>query len=447
LSKAIKCFGILLNIFSSIGNNSQALKVLVLLQKLNVLMTVHSYRKENFGYILAFANGKIGLYKKEVAKVLKKKDISEKTCQPYKLKFLTVENNFYLKSPLIVWIELTRQCNLKCKHCFVSGGKSLKNELTTDKIYDLLDQLKMLNVFCVVFSGGEPLLNQNFLSIIQYANKLNFVTSLVTNGTLLTEEIIKKLPEKNFRLTISIDGIKSHSRLRGEVKTNSLLNKLLILKKFNVSCNVSTTITAENIFELEELFLWLIKKEISFRTIPFAPLGQGAINEQLQLRNKHVDLAARLWQMEIKFEHIMRSKMGLTFSSFYDFALNLVYMTRRCKGGKSVCYITSNGTVYPCTTCVGVDLFQVGNIQHSPFKKIWNNSFTGFRNITWDDFEECNQCLFSKETYFCTNRCPPLAKKYKNNIFACAATPFDTASLKLRTGLLERMEIYNEGKP
>jgi len=52
------------------------------------------------------------------------------------------------------------------------------------EIYNILDQLKKLNVFCIVFSGGEPLLNKNILPIIHYASKLNFIITLVTNGTL-----------------------------------------------------------------------------------------------------------------------------------------------------------------------------------------------------------------------------------------------------------------------
>ena len=402
-------------------------------------MNIHAYSEEDFGCLVAFTNGKVGLYDETVLDFLKH-DASHEECQPYKLKKLVISDNFHLKSPLITWLELTRRCNLECKHCFAGGGQPAENELSTAELVNLLDNLRAKNTFSLVFSGGEPLLHNDFLSIFNYARKLKFVITLVTNGVLLTEDIIKQLPTDNFRLTISIDGFSEHSRLRGNVETKPLLDKLLLLKKYNIPCNVSSTMTADNIFELEELFTWLIKHEITFRTIPFSPLGRGASHSYLQLGSEHVVVAAKLWEMEIKHEKLMRSKVGLTFSTFYDFALNLVYMARRCKGGRSVAYIKSTGDVYPCTTCVGANMFAVGNIRELSFEEIWERSFDEFRKITWEDYEVCKECLLSSPEYFCTNRCPPLAKIHKDDMFSCGSTLYDRASLKLRTDLLQVMD-------
>lgn len=402
-------------------------------------MCVYSYSEESFGYLIAFKSGKIGLYDKEVINLIRDNAAYE-NYMPYKLKKIRIGKKFYLNSPLIIWLEITRRCNLECKHCFVEGGEARENELSIKDIYNLLDEFRRKNVFCLVITGGEPLLHEEILSIVQYAKKLNIIVALVTNGVLLTEEIIKQLPTDNFRLTISIDGLQSHSKLRGGIKAEKLLNKLLILKRYRVPCNVSITMNRENLIELEQLFLWLIKKEIPFHTIPFTPIGRGASYKYLQLKEEDVQFAAKLWQIEFKHDQEMSKKIGLTFSTFYDYALNLVYMTRQCKGGKYLAYITSNGDVYPCTTCAGTKMFSAGNIRQLPFSTIWDYSFEDFRKITWDNYKVCNWCSLSSSEYVCTNRCPPLSKLYNGSIFACGATPYDRNSLALRTKMLNALK-------
>ena len=56
----------------------------------------------------------------------------------------------------IVEIELTNDCNLKCKHCYVD--KSNFMEMSSDHVFELINELNKLMVHRIVFTGGEPLL-------------------------------------------------------------------------------------------------------------------------------------------------------------------------------------------------------------------------------------------------------------------------------------------------
>lgn len=399
-------------------------------------MCVHSYSKEEFGYLIAFKNGKIGLFTNESIAVLSNGGAYDDYL-PYKLKTIRIDNDFHLRSPLIVWMEVTRTCDIACKHCFTDSGKALKDEFTTKEVFILLDELKKKNVFCLVFTGGEPLMRKDFLEILTYAHALNFIISVVTNGSFLSEELIKELPRTHLRVTLSLDGL--HAKKTDFLQQRAfILEKLLLLKKYNIPCHVSATMTRGNLQELEDTISMLIEKETTFRVIPFVPIGRGALNKELQLTVKDMVQAAKLWHMESILENKLSKQMGLTFSAFFDYAFNLVYMAKACKGGRFLAYIAANGDVYPCTTCVGTTMVPAGNVRASSFDEIWEESFKEFRKLTlWENFKVCDKCAFSAPEYFCTNRCPPLAKVYNGHQFACGATPYDKASLVYRTKLLK----------
>ena len=64
-------------------------------------------------------------------------------------------------SPILIALNLTKRCNLKCDHCYLdattkAGGGS--DELTTEECYRLIDQIAEVNKGCLlVITGGEPL--------------------------------------------------------------------------------------------------------------------------------------------------------------------------------------------------------------------------------------------------------------------------------------------------
>src|SRR5262249_49203329 len=128
-------------------------------------------RKEQFGYTLAFASGTIGFYKPS-AGVLLLRGTTEQELETHRLTELTVGDTFHLAGPLIAWIEITRACNLPCKHCYINAGKARRHELSTDEVKRLLDDLKAHGVFCVVFLGGEPFIRPDFLELVRYAHEL-----------------------------------------------------------------------------------------------------------------------------------------------------------------------------------------------------------------------------------------------------------------------------------
>jgi sulfatase maturation enzyme AslB (radical SAM superfamily) len=93
---------------------------------------------------------------------------------------------------LIVW-NFTKQCNLKCKHCYENAGpKPAPDELTTEEAKHAIDEFANAGVVALSFSGGEPLARKDFLEVAKYAAEKEFYVSAASNGILITEKVAQK---------------------------------------------------------------------------------------------------------------------------------------------------------------------------------------------------------------------------------------------------------------
>lgn len=114
--------------------------------------------------------------------------------------------------PVVVW-NCTRQCNLSCVHCYASAIKHKSSEeMDTRAGKTFIHDLAEFGVPVVLFSGGEPLLRQDFFELADYARQQGLRVALSTNGTLITKEAAERLKNIGFaEVGISLDGIGSNN--------------------------------------------------------------------------------------------------------------------------------------------------------------------------------------------------------------------------------------------
>jgi len=121
------------------------------------------------------------------------------------------------RRPVVVW-NLTRRCNSKCTYCDSSpDAREFPGELNWVESRNVIDNLAAFGVPALLLSGGEPLMHPLFFYIAGYARERGLRLMLSTNGTLITEEVAKKLQAIGFaHVAISLDGIgETHDRSRG----------------------------------------------------------------------------------------------------------------------------------------------------------------------------------------------------------------------------------------
>jgi len=116
---------------------------------------------------------------------------------------VSVERAFYAKIRRIglIHLELTERCNNNCRHCYINrpheDPKAIKKELSTNAVKKYLAEFASFGWFVVRFTGGEPLLRDDFEELYISARELGFKVVLSTNATLITERLaglFKRMP-------------------------------------------------------------------------------------------------------------------------------------------------------------------------------------------------------------------------------------------------------------
>jgi Fe-coproporphyrin III synthase len=121
------------------------------------------------------------------------------------------------KRPVVVW-NVTRRCNLHCRHCYAAAqDRPHPEELTPAEGRALVDELARSGVPALIFSGGDPLLRPDLAQLVERTAGHGIHPAVSTNGTLLDAPTARRLLEAGAGYVgVSIDGIGSvHDRFRG----------------------------------------------------------------------------------------------------------------------------------------------------------------------------------------------------------------------------------------
>lgn len=113
--------------------------------------------------------------------------------------------------PLACQWEITCRCNLRCIMCYTdcfNRPEQVRNELATEEILRIMDELAEAGCLELALTGGEPFARPDFFEIYEHAKTRGFLVTLLTNGTLITEEIADRLASlPPHRIEISLHGI------------------------------------------------------------------------------------------------------------------------------------------------------------------------------------------------------------------------------------------------
>ncbi len=291
----------------------------------------------------------------------------------------------------VVFIELTKKCNLRCKHCYVpdcndSIGYMDTEQMTFANISRLISQVDELGVMELQLTGGEPFILPYALDIIREAQNRLIPCSIFTNGTLMTEDIFRYISGNNYGLIfyVSLDGYqKTHDDFRRShgafQKTTKTIRRLI---QMDCDVRVNTSIGRHNIAEMSQ-FIQFIKNEfgVLHRLVTVEPIGRADAKMTITAQ-EFADL-------------LQEDRNSLEFLDSHDSISD--WATPACGIGSSMLFIDAYGNVSFCPTLTQKENlnFLVGNINQFSLKNIWEESpvFTKFRGIQCN---AVNQCQFKE---------------------------------------------------
>lgn len=151
-------------------------------------------------------------------------------------------------------LQITNQCNLRCRHCYIDGAGSA--ELGLKQIRRVLGEFQEMQGLRVLVTGGEPLLHSDFEAINDLLPGFFLRTVLFTNGLLLTGSVLDTLNVDEIQ--ISVDGLEEgHDALRGAGTFARAIAAVRAARERGFEVSVSTMVHAKNLNDfdaMEELF-------------------------------------------------------------------------------------------------------------------------------------------------------------------------------------------------
>ncbi len=292
-------------------------------------------------------------------------------------------------------IELTSRCNERCVHCYIPHDLKLY-DITDEMYYSTLEQLSKMNVLSVTLSGGEPMMHPHFLEFLKAAKKYDFYVNILSNLTLLNDEIVEAMKDGNVSsVQVSLYSmIPEHHDAITKVKGSFEKTKNAILKLIenDLPLHVSCPTMKGNKDDFQDVLAWCHEHKIRAQT---DYIMMAEFNHETE------NLANRLSVEEAGnvIKSIMEGdedyQQSILADDFVERCNNAQFNPERrlCGVGVSSCCMVANGNVYPCA---GWQEMVLGSLATDTLQNIWDNSekIQWLRGLKMKDLGggECCKC-------------------------------------------------------
>lgn len=323
-------------------------------------------------------------------------------------------------------IAITGRCNLSCRYCYYADDMAARSDLPTERWLSFFDELGRLAVLRVYITGGEPLCRPDLFELIDgiVANRMRY--SLLTNGTLITENVLSQFEtgKRRIRLDqvqVSIDG--SCAEIHDKSRPNSFERAsrgLRLLVEAGFPTTVRVTVNRHNVDDLEEI-AHLLLGEIGIRSFSTNEAFPCGIMER-QAESIMLTPPQRLRAMETLVRLAELNEGRVTAAAgplalareFRRIEEGLAAGRSGIPGRGTLCACNAvfsklsvhpDGTIVPCQI---LGTLRLGSIGVDDLERIWleHPTMKELRlrhNIPLQTLETCRDCAYQG---FCTGGCP-----------------------------------------
>lgn len=316
-----------------------------------------------------------------------------------------------------VW-EITTACNLHCIHCHTSSGEPGADELTTEEAKHLLDELTRIKQFrMMAFTGGEPLLRQDFFELLAHSNTLGFTNTIATNATLVDDSVAQKLHRHGVVIAaVSLDGFDAttHDTVRGLPGSfEAAMRGMHALRRAGILLHINITAMEYNMSQIEQLITLVDELGTGILLMyQLVPVGRGRdVREAALDVNTNKQLIQFMARAQRDIRAIVEPVAGPQYWPYLlqrahinkGLALRLAELVfHGCAAGRGFIYIKPNGEVWPCPF---VEV-SCGNVREMPFQTIWNTSpvLQSLRAREKNLKGQCGECEYRRLCGGCRGR-------------------------------------------
>lgn len=326
----------------------------------------------------------------------------------------------------LLW-SITGNCNLKCRHYYISSGENHYGEISFEECRKVVKQMADANVYSVALTGGEPLVRKDFWKIVDLLIENNIrIHEIFTNGMLINENFLDQLEKRRIvplDFALSYDGVNCHDWLRGvKGSEEKAINAIRLLKSRGYKVVVSMSIHMGNIDSLIETYELMKKLKVDFwKAVPIIDTGSWKKQKEKSIDIKYIfDKYLELIKLYIKDNKPFDLGLGGFFQAksgddhietpFFNDCSECEKCTQPlCESIKLFPYLLPNGQVLPCISMSGSSMESIApNILYenqSLEKALSESPVEHYTQNTYKDLfsnnKECNECGYKYKCSGC----------------------------------------------
>ncbi|MBN2535920.1 MAG: radical SAM protein [Spirochaetales bacterium] len=321
-----------------------------------------------------------------------------------------------LSAPSKVYFEITRKCNLLCKHCYNRSRINFPGEIKKEILFAIIDELELYGTFEIRLTGGEPTLHPDFFEILDYLTDRDFFISLGTNG-VWDDELIQRIISSDIKtVIISLDGpVEFNDRVRGKGTYAAVTRTIDQLKrKGKMNLKMNSVLCKENLHYIDEIID--LSGQLGFDGLNIAPLrtaGRAEVLHHLSPLDSSdmYSIVSRITEQ--------RRKKKIKIQTYFDILKSpdpvnkfpsSILNNKSCAAGIEVAAVSPFGEIYGCVVSPantmsdnnGKKLFVAGNINEGRFIDVWLDSsrWKAYRDLALNKSTECLHCDYYSVTCF-----------------------------------------------
>lgn len=312
---------------------------------------------------------------------------------------------------LDVWLHLTDICNLRCSYCYLphnpirmseDTGRSCLNAVFRSAIQHKMRRVKLK------FAGGEPLISSGLIfNLWNYGQELANETGIIldgvvlTNGYLLTKNLIVQLKKAGIRLMVSLDGISSsHDAQRhlanGEGTVERILKNIETAIDNGVRPEISVTVTNQNAQDIAATVEWILQRDLNFNLNFYRENDYSKDHDELRLEEEKIIAGMMGGYRTIENLLPMHSFIG----GLLDRTNSGAAHHKTCGVGQDYLVFGPQGMVSKCQ--MTLDEHITDATVDDPLALVRSDGL-GIINLSVDEKIGCRDCNWK---YWCTGGCP-----------------------------------------
>ncbi len=312
---------------------------------------------------------------------------------------------------LSAWLHLTDRCNLRCSYCYLPHVREDMSSETGRAAIDAIFRSAVANGFKQVklkYAGGEPLLRFTLVEELHvYAqqlaeqNEIELEGVVLSNGTLLTAEIIGTLKSLGLRLMISLDGLgQYHDSHRpyagGRGSFTDAADAVDLALSNDLSPTISVTVSSRTAAGLPEVMAWILSRDIPFSLNFYRENELSASHKDMQIDEEKIIQGMRAAFKVIEENLPRRPFLG----GIVDRANLSSAHTHTCGVGQNYLVFDQNGQVAKCQMHIRKPVTDVHAAD--PLALIRADQI-GIQNLPVLEKDGCKTCEWK---HWCAGGCP-----------------------------------------